>query len=78
MYSNENNWSAGQTVRLDREERLLKKSSYTSYKAFVESRFICIRERTDRQQGILVKILGQTSRKSILLAGGQPFCKDRR
>ncbi len=78
MYSNENNWSVGELVNLNREERLLKKSSNTLYKSFVASRFICIRERTGSQQGILVKVLGPTHKSSIMLTAGLPFCKDRR
>ena len=78
MYSNENNWSVGELVNLNREERLLKKSSYTSFKSFVASRFICIRERTGSQHGILVKVLGPTHKSSIMLTAGLPFCKDRR
>ena len=75
-HPNENNWSVSELVNLDRKETLLKKRNRTSYKRFVGSRYICVRERTDSQKGILVKVLGQTSKDRILLAGGEPFCKD--
>ena len=40
------------------------------------SRYICIREATAGQRGILLKVLGKTTRENIIMRGGKPFCKD--
>ena len=42
----------------------------------MDSRYICIREATEDQRGILLKVLGETARKNIMMQGGKPFCKD--
>lgn len=78
MESPEHNWSLGQLVSLTWNERLLKKSGSTSYAQLVSSRYICIREATDEQPGILLKVLGKVDRQQILIVNGKPFCKDDR
>lgn len=72
------NWSIGEVASLTYQEQLLKKVGSVSYAQQVCSRYICIREATDEQRGILVKVLGTTTREHILLVSGQPFCKDDR
>ena len=76
MDINKNNWTLGEIANLPREEKLLKKSGSTYYSRYIASRYICIREATDGQSGILVKVLGRTPREHIILVNGEPFCKD--
>ena len=78
METPEHKWSVGELVPLSWNERLLKKSGSTSYAELVNSRYICVREATDKQPGILVKVLGKVTRDQILLVSGTPFCKDDR
>ena len=40
------------------------------------SRYICIREATEVQRGILLRVLGKLARKDIIMQNGKPFCKD--
>lgn len=46
------------------------------YEYMITSRYICIREESEGQRGILLKVLGKTPRKYITMQGGKPFCKD--
>ena len=78
METPEHKWSVGELVPLSWNERLLKKSGSTSYAELVNSRYICVREATDKQPGILVKVLGKVTRDQILMVNGNPFCKDDR
>lgn len=76
METNENKWILGEIVTLGRKEKMLKKSGSTVYERFIRSRYICIREANERQQGILMKVLGKSDCKQIRIVNGQPFCKD--
>ena len=76
MDVNKNNWKVGELVNLPRTETLLKKRGMTSYERLVESRYICIREATDTQRGILVKVLGKCLPEFVSVIDGQPFTKD--
>lgn len=72
------NWKKGETVYLPWKEKQVKKSGSTSYVSIVNSRYICIREATDAQRGILVKAMGKIPAHHIIMVGGMPFCKDDR
>ena len=76
MEQNVNKWGAGDIVSLPRTERLLKKSGTTTYKSYVASRFLCIKEPTEGQRGILVKVLGKMYGEHIIHVNGNVFCKD--
>ena len=78
METTENNWTLGELVNLPREEKLLKKSSSKSYSRYIGSRYICIREATEGQHGILMKVLGKTQDDRIIMVNGEPFSKDER
>ena len=78
METTENNWALGEIAILPREEKLLKKSGTTSYSRYIGSRYICIREATDGQRGILMKVLGKTDGDRIHMVNGEPFCKEDR
>ena len=78
METTENNWILGELVNLPHQEKLLKKSGSKSYSRFIGSRYICIREATEGQRGILMKVLGKTDGDRIILVNGEPFCKDDR
>ena len=78
METQEFKWKVGELVSLTWNKRLLKKSGSRSYAEFVNSRYICVREATDKQPGILVKVLGKVTRDQIMLVNGTPFCKDDR
>lgn len=76
MKKNECNWKVGEVVNLPRTETLLKTRGMISYERLIGSRYICIREATDNQRGILVKVLGRCLPQSVAVVGGQPFTKD--
>jgi hypothetical protein len=73
MDVNKNNWKVGELVNLPRTETLLKKRGMTRYERLVESRYICIREATDTQRGILVKAMGKVPMHHIIKVGGGNF-----
>jgi len=54
----------------------LKKSGSTVYEQLIGSRYICVREASELQRGILVKVLGKFLPEYIMTVGGQPFSKD--
>ena len=74
----ENKWKKGELVNFPWESTTFKKSGSTIYKHFYSSRFICIREEDEGHRGILLKVLGRTSPRDVLMVGGEPFCKDER
>ena len=78
MESTENSWRLGEIVNLPRTEKLLKKSGSTFYNQLIGSRYICVREATEGQRGILVKVLGKFPSEHIMTVSGQPFSKDDR
>lgn len=57
MKLNENYWNLGEIAKLPRVEKNLKEGDTIFYEQFVASRYLCIREATDNQQGILLKVL---------------------
>ena len=78
MESTEYSWRLGEIVTLPRTVRLLKKSGSTVYERLIGSRYVCVREATEGQRGILVKVLGKFPPEHIMTVGGQPFSKDDR
>jgi hypothetical protein len=77
METNENNWTLGEIVNLPRQEKVLKSGS-TSYVHYIASRYICIREATEGQRGILVKVMGKFFGGQVEIVNGKPFFKDDR
>ena len=75
METNENNWKLGEIVHLPRSEKKLK-DSFTVYVNYIESRYICVREATDGQRGILMKVLGKAYRDQVKVVGGTAFSHD--
>jgi glutamyl/glutaminyl-tRNA synthetase len=76
MASNEDSWRLGEFVFPPRTSKLLKSSGSKSYNSLIASRYICIREATERQNGILLRVEGKVKAKHMMLVCGQPFCKD--
>lgn len=76
MESNEQKWTLGKLVLLPRTTKLFKASDYKSYERIIGSRYICIREATDNQYGILLKVLGRYPAEHIMMIDGEPFCRD--
>ena len=76
MGPNTNNWTLGEVAVLRKQERILKKSGKTTYKQYVNSRYLCIREESANEHGILLKVLGKTTPKHISFCAGEPFSKD--
>ena len=68
----------GELVTLNWNDALIKKSGQTSYAYCAVSNYVCVREATDSQCGILVKVLGRISKEFIMFVNGEPFCKDER
>ena len=69
-------WSVGEIVTLPKAERPLKKSGSRTFKRYVNSRYICIREASEHQNGILLKVLGKAMADDIAMVGHEPFSKD--
>ena len=46
-------WKTGDIVTLQRIDKMLKKNRTTAYKELVSSRYVCIREASNDQRGIL-------------------------
>jgi hypothetical protein len=76
MESNKNYWTLGEIATLPKQERPLKQSGSTTYVQYITSRYVCIREATDRQRGILVKVLGKAYSDQVGIVNGEPFSKD--
>ena len=76
MESNKNNWTLGEIATLPQQEKPLVQSGSTAYVHYITSRYVCIREATDGQRGILVKVLGKACGDQVGLVKGKPFCKD--
>ena len=76
MESNKNNWNLGKIVFPPTTATLLKKRNKKEYKRFINLQYICVREATESQCGILVKVLGNTKADNITFVCGQPFCND--
>ena len=78
MESQEKKDLIGTIVTLPRKEELLKKNITHSYVRQTGSRYICVREATDGQEGLFVKVLGKISKDYMMIVCGQPFVKDDR
>lgn len=76
MRTNKNNWTVGETVDLPRMERLLVKDRNALFGQYVDSQYVCIREESSTQCGILLRVLGKAAVEHIKIKGGVPFCKD--
>lgn len=72
MDSDKKNFTLGEIVHLPRQTSKINKNC----EYLITSRYICIREASENQRGILLKVLGKTARKDIMMQGGKPFCKD--
>ena len=72
MELDKKNFTLGEIVHLPRHTTQINKK----YEYLMASRYICIRETTEGQHGILLKVLGKTARKNIFMQGGKPVCKD--
>ena len=75
MEYNKNNWTLGEIANLPKMEKVLK-DGFTLYMHYIASRYICIREATEGQRGILVKVLGKPYSDQVGMVSGRPFCKD--
>jgi hypothetical protein len=78
IVSKETDWHLGHLVNLSWNQKEIKKSGRMYYANYAESRYVCIREATDGQRGILIKGLGKIQRNHVMLVNGKPFCKDER
>ena len=72
MESDKKNYTLGEVVHLPRKTSQINKK----YEYLIMSRYICIRQAVEGQRGILLRVLGKTARKDIIMQGGKPFCKD--
>lgn len=60
-------WRLDELVTLTRVTKVLKMTWFSLYEQMIGSRYICIREATDNQHGILVKVLGKIPSEHIML-----------
>lgn len=74
----EENWCLGDLVNLHWNDKLIKNNGQKSYAYCAVSNYVCVREATDDQCGILVKVLGKLHREHIMFVKGAPYCKDKR
>ena len=75
--NNESNWKKGEAVHMAWKDSPLKKSGSKSYAYIIHNnKYICIRESQDNQRGILLKVVGDTASRHVMLVRGNPFCKD--
>lgn len=74
--SNTKNYKIGEIINLPRAKRVLASSNNATYERFIGSRYICIREASIEQRGILVKVLGRASGDYAKIIKGEPFWKD--
>jgi hypothetical protein len=72
MESDKKKWKLGEVVLLPRKTTQINKK----YEYLMASRYICIREATEGQRGILLRVLDKIACKNIIMRGGKPFCKD--
>ena len=70
------NLKVGETITLQRNEKVLKKSGNIIFKEFISSRYVCIRESANGQLGILVKVLGKIPATYLNIIDGKPYVKD--
>lgn len=66
----------GEIINLPRAKRVLASSNNATYERFIGSRYICIREASTEQRGILVKVLGRAYGDYAKIIKGEPFWKD--
>ena len=76
MRTSKNNWTLGEVVEIPRMERQIDKSGSLSYEQYVGKSYVCIREESGTQCGILLKVLGRFTTEHIKIKDGQPFCFD--
>lgn len=76
MASNTSMWNLGEIVYPPRTTKLLKSRNRKLYESLIDSRYICIREATEGQYGILLRVLGKVKANHIMFVKGRPFCKD--
>ncbi len=76
MISNYNNWKVGEPVNLKRRNSILYVNPFSSYEHFIASHYICVREADGYSPGILVKVLGKTTRDQIMIIAKEPFVVD--
>ena len=71
-------FKVGEIASLPQKTRQVSKSGMKSYEFQINSRYICIRECVGNERGILVKVLGKTSRDNIIVTGSEPFFKEEK
>ena len=74
--TNTKNCKIGEIINLPRAKRVLVSGSNLTYEHFIGSRYICIREASTGQRGILVKVLGRASGDYAKIVKGVPFWRD--
>ena len=60
------NWRLGELVSLKWNDELIKKDSQKSYAYYAVSGYICVREATGGQCGILLKVLGNFNKDNMI------------
>ncbi len=76
METKEYHCALGEKVNLPRITGSITKGQMRSYEHLIDSKYICVREATEKTRGMLVKILGKMPVDPILIKSGEPFCKD--
>jgi len=76
MESAEYSWKLGDIVELPRKTRRLDDSLTRAFEQLINSKYVCVREATEKTRGMLVKILGKSDWDDIMYVADEPYCKD--
>ncbi|MCR4852225.1 MAG: hypothetical protein K5893_01370 [Prevotella sp.] len=74
--SNLSEWKVGNLVAPGLMFRKICHYGGKIYMNFVDSKFVCIREATASEPGVLVKVLNSCDQSRFLFRKGEPFVKD--
>lgn len=78
MEVRKNDWTKGEITKVPKKSVQVKHGGMNTFDHYISSHYICLREASEGQRGILVKVLGKMTGEYIMIAGGEPFCKDDR
>lgn len=76
MTEKKSRWTVGEKVSLHHHKTILYRLPRRIFAHFVASRYLCIREASSKNRGILLKVLGTFEAGEISSRRFEAFCKD--
>lgn len=76
MEQQKGKWCVGDLVTLPRKVAFIEKRGIRVYEYFSRSKYVCVRERTAEQPGLLVKLLGRCDAEELMRVNYELFSKD--